>query len=211
MPPKRTILRIGSRHGRLKTIRQVEGAKHTRYLFRCDCGNEKEIDSSPVARGITASCGCLISEAVILRSLSHGHNQRGKRSTTYNVWSGMLSRCSNYLHPGYKNYGGRGITVCKRWESFENFLTDMGCRPAGMSIDRINNDGNYEPGNCRWATRREQNLNMRRTIIISAFGEKKPLSIWAEAKGMPFMMLYKRIKKGMSPEDALTRAYRKRS
>jgi hypothetical protein len=96
---------------------------------------------------------------------AHGHSANGKRSGTYVSWQGMQARCFNGNTPGYANYGGRGITVCDRWRNFPEFLADMGERPAGTAIERIDNDGNYEPGNCRWAPREEQQQNTRRTRL----------------------------------------------
>lgn len=93
--------------------------------------------------------------------MKHGHNKVGKKTPEYITWGNMVQRCSNLKHPGYKNYGKRGIKVCKRWLIFENFFKDMGVRPSGRSLDRIDNDGNYESDNCRWATTKEQRANMR--------------------------------------------------
>ena len=96
---------------------------------------------------------------------THGHASHNNVSGTYHTWIGMKTRCSNKNHIAYKNYGGRGIKVCERWLKFENFLEDMGERPKGLTIDRENNDGNYEPGNCKWSTTKEQNRNGRRTKL----------------------------------------------
>lgn len=157
--------KIGERYGRLIVIERV-GRNYNRdaiYLCRCDCGIEKTILSQNL--GKTRSCGCLAIEIRRKnpgRNPVHGHCRVGKRTTTYNTWAAMMQRC-NYPHfKQFKDYGGSGVTVCRRWHHFENFLQDMGERPAGKSIDRINPFGNYHPNNCRWATRTEQNNNTRK-------------------------------------------------
>lgn len=125
-------------------------------------------------------------------------------SKTYLSWANMTQRCTNDKHPGFDNYGGRGITICARWASFENFLADMGERPEGTSIDRIDNNGNYEPGNCRWATRRQQNQNQRGNRLISHGGETLRIGQWAERLGMRETKLRERLQKGWPVELAVT-------
>lgn len=158
---------IGQRFGRLVVVKRVANNKRgqARWLCKCDCGQSCERNSYNLRAGVTKSCGCLRKEmgATLGRSTrTHGH--ASSRSLTYNTWTKMKDRCNNPKHTKWRLYGGRGITVCDRWmNSFEDFLADMGERPPGMSIDRYpDKDGNYEPGNCRWATLEQQNQNRRK-------------------------------------------------
>ena len=117
----------------------------------------------------------------------------------------MIQRCCNPNNPKFKNYGGRGIAVCERWRSYDAFLEDVGQRPTpAHTLDRIDNDGPYAPENCRWATRNEQARNMRKTIMVSAFGERKSLTDWAEQFGLHPRTVHSRILAGSTPEHALT-------
>jgi hypothetical protein len=134
----------------------------------------------------------------------HGHSSRNGSSATYQTWRNMRSRCENPNVPAYKNYGGRGITVCERWQDFPSFLADMGERPEGMTIERINNDGNYEPDNCRWATRRQQGRNTRANQLVTLDGETKCLTEWAEERGIKMPTLWARLRLGWTPEEAIT-------
>lgn len=128
-----------------------------------------------------------------------------KGTRVYSIWSGMITRCTNPAAINYANYGGRGITVCERWKSFENFFADMGEPATGTTLDRKDNERGYEPGNCRWATRAEQANNTRINHHITAFGETLTVSQWAERIGVKYQTLYARItRRGWSPEKSLT-------
>lgn len=129
------------------------------WLCRCECGKLHEAVSHALTSGHTKSCGCWKEERNISTPESHGHAKRGFKSPTYYSWSAMWTRCTNPRVKSFKDYGGRGIRVCDRWQDFENFLVDMGERPEGRTLDRKNVNGDYEPSNCRWATRKEQAMN----------------------------------------------------
>lgn len=152
----RLIDLTGQRFTRLTVVeRAPNNGKQPAWLCRCDCGEMTTVQGGNLRDGNVQSCGCL--------RRPHGHSwDRGEPSGAYVSWKAMIQRTTNPKRRGYENYGGRGIRVCERWLTFENFLADMGDRPDGKSLDRIDPDGNYELANCRWATRSEQQRNQRR-------------------------------------------------
>ena len=155
----RKIDLTGQRFGQLVVLKDI-GRKRglVFWLCQCDCGKQTKVISNNLRTGNTKSCHDRGRPPII-----HGHCRRPSNhgSPTYMIWCTLRQRCQNPNNPNYRNYGGRGIKVCKRWNKFENFLADMGERPKGRSIDRINNDGDYKPSNCRWATWSQQMKNRR--------------------------------------------------
>jgi hypothetical protein len=142
-------------HGRDKDGRQL-------WMCECRCGKNIPIHAGRLKSGNTKSCGCLKVEQFKIRVTKHGHSVNRKLSREFTTWRGMKARCEGEGRPDWKHYGGRGIKVCERWQVFENFLADMGEKPPKMSIDRIDNEKDYEPGNCKWSTQKEQVHNRRK-------------------------------------------------
>jgi hypothetical protein len=195
---------IGQTFGRLSVAGVAPYNGHSkRWICVCDCGAVKYIATEKLASGHTKSCGCLRREAIAeFNKSKKTHGQSG--TAYYAVWNTMIARCERPRHISYPQYGGRGIRVCQRWrESFEAFAADMGERPDGYEIDRRNNDGNYEPGNCRWVPQKANTRNRRVTPMHEHNGRRMALGDWAETTGIPYRKLKDRIRSGWSVERAI--------
>lgn len=163
------------------------------WLCLCECGNMKTIKAPNLRSGVTQSCGCI----------KRRHGMYG--TPEYAAWNSMMRRCLNTKNRNYKDYGGRGITVCEEWKDFTVFFRDMGKRPSPKhSLDRINNEGNYEPSNCRWATTKQQARNKRNSRVLFVQGESATVPDWAERTGLGRSTLKERLRRGWSAEAAVT-------
>lgn len=182
----------GIKFGRLLTIKRIKGFY---WEFLCDCGVIKVLKNKDVKCGRTTSCGCYRKES----RTTHGMSRTG----TYMSWESMKDRCLNKKVRVYKNYGGRGIKVCDRWRHFENFFADMGIRPKDKTLDRVDNNGNYEKENCRWASVRDQNINRRGSIHIQMGDGTIALRDLAINTGIHYDTLYYRYKAGNTGENLI--------
>lgn len=201
---------IGKRFGRLTVISEAQPIKEGKderlrpaVLCKCDCGNEKVVRIMCLKRGTCVSCGCEAREKASKRLFKHGMTH----TRLFSIWDGMLDRCYKTFSIEYNNYGGRGIIVCDEWKSefinFYNWAIANGYKD-GLTIDRIDNDGNYEPNNCRWATYQRQARNRRSNHLLTFKGETKPIVEWSEIVGIKADTIWHRLKSGKSIEYALT-------
>lgn len=189
--------------GRLTVLERVENNKHNRIQWRClcVCGNSIVVSSRDLKSGNTNSCGCLRRDT--MAKIARKHSYAGTR--IYNIWAGMHQRCLNPNAQRFQDYGGRGISVAPQWNDFSQFLRDVGQPPSPQhSLDRILNDGNYEPGNVRWALPIVQNNNARRNVRITYRGENHTVAQWERILGFPENRLGQRLRLGWSDERALS-------
>jgi hypothetical protein len=195
---------LGKRFGRLLVLRMNGTLLHrsVAWVCKCDCGKETIAIGSSLRTGDKKSCGCLLEEK-IHQGMGRTHGMT--RSPTYRSWESMWGRCTRPNDPVYDKYGGRGISVCERWSKFEEFLSDMGTRPEGLSLDRIDNSGNYEPGNCRWATPKQQSNNTRWNRTIKYNGRTYTARELSDLLGLSYNKLRRRIfREGWSISRAIS-------
>lgn len=191
--------KTGEMYGRLLVVAYSHNINRSIYWqVRCVCCTDKIVGNNNLIAGRTRSCGCNENH---LGRLTHGMSN----TPAYRVWLAMLSRCRNPKSTGYKRYGGRGITVCGRWLEFELFYEDMGDPPEGLFIERINNNGNYELSNCKWATILEQANNRRNNTVLSYQGISLTSSQWARNLGISRACLWARIDRGLPKDSIFTR------
>jgi hypothetical protein len=193
---------VGQRFGMLVVVEMAPGraGKGRRFVCRCDCGGESMPSAHGLVSGHARSCGCTRG-----RKPRHGHARRGRETRTYQAWQNMIARCEKPQNRAYARYGGVGVRVCAEWHTFDVFVRDMGECPEGLTLDRVDGSMGYEPGNCRWATTKEQNRNMKSNRPVEAFGETRSMAEWAEARGLGYQCLYNRIATyGWPPEVALS-------
>lgn len=193
---------IDQRFGRLTVLSRAENHpnKKVQWNCRCDCGQITTVTSGHLRNGHTQSCGCFQKDQMS-KLATHGHSRRRNTTREYSVWAAMKERCLNLKDKGYDNYGGRGITVCAAWQAdFMAFFNDMGPCPPGYSLERIKNNEGYAPGNCKWATRKEQSRNKRSNKWLTAFGITKIQRDWARLLDCNDSVIQNYLKRGRNME-----------
>lgn len=200
--PWKPIDLTGKKFGNLLVSRQAERtSKFVQWVCFCDCGKEVIVRGDHLRSGNTKSCGCTRKKKIAERNrkclvkYKKTHGKSGSR--TYAVWASMVSRCTREKDKSYKHYGGRGIALCDDWHVFSNFLRDMGEAPDDHTLERVDNDGNYETSNCKWVTSYHQSRNRRNNRIIEHNGQKKCLTDWALDSGIAPSTLHTRLSKGV--------------
>lgn len=205
----------GKVFGRLTAVEPTEVRSGGKIVWRClcECGESCLAAVNHLQDGRRVSCGCAKAAGTQLKVKAprHGHYAAGRASPTYYSWTSMRTRCLNPNASDFHRYGGRGVTICAEWESFESFLADMGARPAGTTLERKDVNGPYSPENCVWATDHEQLRNKRTNRVLSAFGRSQILSDWSREYGIPKRTITDRLARGLTPEEALLASGTKRA
>lgn len=195
----------GLRFGRLVALERADKkGSSVQWHCACDCGTHVVKTAIALRTGKVSSCGCLRSDLVTAKNTKHGEGCRKSRTATYVSWKSMMVRCYNTGNHKYPDYGGRGITVVDSWHCFENFRRDMGPRPQGKTLDRIDVNGHYGPDNCRWADVYQQAQNKRSNVYITHEGKKMCLAEWARATGIDQRKISSRLRYGWQIERVLT-------
>lgn len=194
----------GQRFGRLTVIKRGERNRHRqlRWECKCDCGNTCTPLGMCLRRGQTQSCGCLHQEAIARVNYKHGMT----RTPIYAIWRSMMQRCYDSNSHAYDRYGGRGIVVADAWHDFQNFYRDMGDKPKGKSLERLDNSGPYSPENVVWADSRQQANNRRSNVVLEFQGRKQTMQQWSDEMGLKIQTVWARLNRGWSVERALTEA-----
>lgn len=195
MPKFRDL--TGQKFGSWTVLRWTKKVGQRQFWFcACECGTQKEVIGASLTKGVSRSCGCKG------KAWCTTHGMEGTR--TYGIWAGMKQRCQNPKYHGYRRYGGRGIKVCKEWQSFEGFFADIGEAPEGRSLGRIDNNKDYEKSNCRWETPTQQQRNRSNTTYITYKGATRPLAEWGEMLGISHNAMKARRRLGWSIERLVT-------
>lgn len=204
---RKAVDSVGERFGKLLVLSVFVRDQESYGVCKCDCGNETTVLIASLRCGKTNSCRCIHKAMLRKRSTSHGHTKQDKTTPTYRTWAAMISRCHCPTATKFSTYGGAGIFVCERWRlSFADFLADMGDRPPGKTIDRIDNSKGYFLENCRWLTPKQQSRNQNKNIVIEYNGFKKSLPEWCEDFNLPYRKVYYRYKRcGLPFEEVLKR------
>lgn len=207
----------GQRFGRLVVVSREpnrvrnNGRAKTVWLCQCDCGKERAVLAESLKSGATKSCGCLSVEMFVKRATTHGYTKDKKKERLYVVWRSIIQRCENPNIPTYKYYGGKGVSICDEWHDYSKFRSwaylngyDETAVRGECTIDRIDNNGDYEPSNCRWVCLKTQMRNRSDNRLITHNGETKSVVEWAEQTGLSPQLIYGRLNEGWSGADAIT-------
>lgn len=198
---------IGRVFGRLTVLAETPNSdpRRRKWACRCECGTITSTVGYAMLAGKTQSCGCHRRDVMRALVTTHGHAKSGKEHPLYRTWAHMRARCSSPAYHSYHRYGGRGITIDPRWDDFSAFLSDMGDKPKGYSLDRIDNNGNYSPSNCRWASPREQANNTMKVSLFEHLGKSMTLAEWSRETGINKITLWRRLNElGWPPSKAFS-------